>query len=858
MLARIGAGGMGEVWKARDERLDRTVAIKIAAAKFTEHFENEARAVAALNHPNICQLYDVGELPTGSGYLVMEFIEGSPLKGPLPPHEALRLAIQIADALDEAHRRGIVHRDLKPANILVTKAGIKILDFGLAKIEQPHTMPIRIDAPAEEIVTEEMWETGAVFGTLLYMAPEQLQRKPTDARGDIFSFGLVLYELLTGRRAYQADNVASLVAAMYAGPPPSIASVASPALDRVLRKCLAVDPDERWQSAHDLKINLEWVAVGFDQAETAVPRKSSSKKWWAAIAGTGLLAAGLAVAALLWLRPAPEERSIKLSILPPEGTTLVTGAMAGPPALSPDGRMIAFVAQQGEISSLWIRMLDSLDSRPLPNTEGARFPFWSPDSRSIGFFSQDKLERIDANGGAPQVLASIPGGFIASGSWGAGDKILYAPSNLLNLIWIPAAGGQPAQATKKIDSSELGHFWPVFLPDGQHFIYTGTPTGTAYVATLGSFNRSVLLNGVSRTSFAPSYGNHPAYVMYDRGNTLMAQRFDRQKLSLEGDPKTLVEGVGALDFSVSHDGTLAYRTQSAAQEIITFDGTGKGTGSMGVQAGTITSMRFSPDGHTLALALNSGKGTDIWLRDLNRGTLTRLTFDGGVSPVWSPDGLRILYTNRKGELYMKPANGTGTEELVYNGSAARNPTDWSENEDFVLMSQTSPQTGFDIVALENPLGKGEHQIVPVVRTPANEGLGRFAPGTGSPKWITYISEESGTNEVYVTTMPGMPQGKWQISNGGGYSPRWRKDGRELYYLGPDLRTVMVVDIDPGPVFRPGTPRALLKLPVAVSGLVNDQGLAISPDGKTVAVAVPQAETSSGINIILNWEAELPR
>ena len=443
-----GEGGMGEVWRARDTRLGRIVAIKFSKDRFSENFEREAHAIAALNHPHICQLYDVGALPSGAGYLVMEYVEGEPVvssahPGPMPFDLALKLAIQIADALAAAHRKGIVHRDLKPGNVLMTKSGVKILDFGLAKMDQPGLLQPLADLPAEQVSTQEMWEAGTIVGTLQYSSPEQLQGKPTDARSDIFSFGVLLYEMLTGRSAFKADNAASLIAEILKGPPLSVLSITPPALSRILNRCLAVDPDDRWQSARDLKINLEWVALGLPEAAPVRGRARLSKKMWFTAAAVAIVA-GVASAALVYrLRSPAEVHTVKLSLLPPEGTTFVPGGIAGPPALSPDGKNVAFVAEQSGQQSLWVRALDSLAARELPGTEGARFPFWSPDGRSLGFFTEDKLERIDINGGTAESLANIPGGFRVSGAWGPDDKILYAPSNLLNLFLIPAAGGQP-------------------------------------------------------------------------------------------------------------------------------------------------------------------------------------------------------------------------------------------------------------------------------------------------------------------------------------------------------------------------------------------------------------------------------
>jgi Tol biopolymer transport system component len=866
MLAQIGAGGMGEVWKARDTRLDRIVAIKVAKEQFSESFEREAHAIASLNHPHICQLYDVGALPSGAGYLVMEYVEGAPVissarPGPLPFDVALKLGIQIADALSAAHNKGIVHRDLKPANILVTKSGsVKILDFGLATVSRPGPVHAHANLPPEQIPTEEMWEAGAVVGTLQYASPEQLQGKPTDARSDIFSFGLVLYEMLTGRHAYQADNAASLIAAVLQGPPLAVMSVTPPALSRILNRCLATDPEERWQSAQDLQANLEWVSLGLHEI---VPPKPAaiSRKWWIIAAAAIVVAVVAGAVVMAWLRPAAVERTVKLSVLPPEGATFVSGAIAGPPAISPDGRMLAFVADQSGQQRLWVRTLDSLTARAIPDTDGARSPFWSPDSGSIGFFTQDRLKKVDLNGGAVQALANVPGGFSASGVWGPGDKILYAPSNLLNLFLIPASGGQPSPATR-LEAGDIGHFWPAFLPDGQHFIY-GTQAGAhVFAGTLGSFDRAGLLNNAIHAVYIPASGSWPEYLLYVRDNTLTAQPFDSSARAVRGEPHTIAERVIPFDFSASAQGSLAFRSETTGgQELITFDRNGNRLASLGKQSGPPGAMRFSPDGKMVAVVQSSGRSQDIWLHDLARGVTSRFTFNGGNNPVWSPDGATILF-RKMGGLYTKASNGTGAEEPIYTDQedpALRNATDWSNDGHSLLIARTEPKTGFDMWLLLDPLQKGPHKALPLLQSPVNEGQGRFSTNPGPPRWVAYSSEESGVNEIYVMTMPGASPGKWQISNGGGYAPRWGRDGRELYYVGPDLRTVMAVEVEPGPRFRPGQPHARFKFPAQVNAVTNDSGFAVSPDGKTFLVEVPgQESTTSGINVVLNWQNDLPK
>lgn len=840
---------MGEVYKALDTRLNRVVALKISKDQFSQQFEHEAHAAALLNHPNICTLYDIGP-----NYLVMEYVEGQALQGPLPEAQAVKLAIQIAGALDAAHRKGIVHRDLKPANILVGKSGVKILDFGLAKIEAPRTNPVRMDAPPEEIATEEIWEQAGAYGTVLYMSPEQLQRKKTDFRSDIYSFGLVLYEMLTGKHAYRADNVAGLIAAMVGGGAPSVADIASPALNRVLRKCLAVDPDDRWQSAADLRVNLEWVGLGIDQAEAALPKGGvKSWKWWLATAAAAVAAVGLGAGLMAGLRPAAPDELVKLSIIAPEGATFGTGASAGPPALSPDGRQIAFVADQRGHIQLWVRPLDSLTARPLTGTDGARSPFWSPDGKSIAFFAQDKLKRVDENGGTAQVVANVPGNFAASGTWSADGKILFAAGNLLTVFLVDANGGAAAAVTK-LDGQEQGHFWPAFLPDGKHFLFGSQAGGPVYAATIGSFERKQVLSDATHAEYVPTRGGS-GYLVYVRHGSLMAQPFDAKALSLGGEAHLLADSVEPAHFTVSNEGTLAFRTGDIAGiELESFSHAGLSNGSLGPQIGIPGEMRFSPDGKQLAVAQTVNRVPDIYLHDLDRKTVSRFTFTGARYPLWTPDGTRIVFRRTDG-IYVKPASGGTEPQRIFEDTSIRNMSDLSPDGRMLLVGRSDPKTGFDMWMLMDPLGKGVKKLMPFLQTPANEGQGRFAPK--GPARVAYTSEESGDNEIYVMNAPGGPTGKWQISTTGGYAPRWRNDGRELYYVAPDLRTIMAVDIDPGQVFRAGTPHVLFQAPSPIVGAATDDGFAVSPDGKTFLLALPgQESTSAAIHVILHWPAEL--
>jgi serine/threonine protein kinase len=733
ILSRIGAGGMGQVWKARDTRLDRIVAVKTSAEKFSERFETEARAVAALNHPHICTLHDVGP-----NYLVMEYVEGQEIKGPMPLDQTLTYAIQLASALEAAHRKGITHRDLKPANILVTKAGIKVLDFGLAKIEQAKAAVAADEALTRAALTQE----GSIIGTLQYMAPEQLQGKAIDTRADIFSFGCVLYEMLTGKLAFDGANSASVIAVILERPAPSVGNVAPAALDRLLKRCLAKNPDDRWQSAGDLRFELEWIAS--DGTEVRGQAKARPT-WWIGVAAVAtLIAAGLAY--VHFREKPPETPVVRSEISLPEKTFLTPTS----PAISPDGRKLVFSAQSADGKTrLWLRSLDSLSAQPLAGTDDGQEPFWSPDSKSIGFSASNKLMRVDAAGGPVVTLAEAAGA--RGGTWNADGVIVFTTNPVGLLHRVSASGGTVAPATKLGRTTEDSDRWPWFLHDGKHFLFQGSASGVGHgsihIGSLDSPDIQTLMEADSGAAYAQGH------LLFLRGSTLMAQQFDANTLKLSGEAAPVVEQVQSsiqfAAFSVSIGGELVYAGGAGASRQLTwFDRTGKRIGSLGDPA-EMTRPFFSPDRKSLTVSIpdSSSRNSDIWIYDMARGLRTRFTFDPAaeLNGVWSPDGGTIVFdSSRKGpsDLYRKKSNGAGSDEILYADGRRKIPTNWSADGKFLLyFTPDDPKTGYDIWVLPDPLGQlGTSKPYAFLSTQFNEVYGQFSP---NGKWVAYQSDEIG-------------------------------------------------------------------------------------------------------------------
>jgi serine/threonine protein kinase/Tol biopolymer transport system component len=886
ILSAIGAGGMGEVYKARDTRLDRIVAIKVLPshladrAELRERFDREAKTIASLNHPHICTLYDTGHQDE-IDFLVMEYLEGETLaqrlvKGALPIQQVLQYAIEIADALDKAHRKGVTHRDLKPGNIMLTKSGTKLLDFGLAKLKQevaPANVPLSELPTANDPLTAE----GAIVGTLQYMAPEQLEGKEADARTDIFAFGVAVYEMATGKKAFAGKSQASLIAAILEHEPvlmSSLQPMTPPALDRVVKRCLAKDRDDRWQTARDLEVELKWITEGGSQV-TLTP--TAAMKGFHALGRRELILGGgalLLVAAItgitIWnLKPSssPPPRPVsRLVINLPPGQQLA-GLDNGPAvALSPDGTHLAYVARQGGTQQLYLRAMDSLDSKPIPGTEGAVTPFFSPDSQWVGFFSAGKLKKVSVSGGAALMLgdAANPRG----ASWSSLGMIAFAPATVSALRQVPDAGGA-TQPLTRLEKGDAFQRWPEFVPGGKAVLFTAGMSAanfaTAQVAvqSLGTGERRNLVQGGMNPRYASS-----GHLVYAQGGTLMALPFDPQRLAVTGAAVPVAEGVlqspttGHAQYSISATGSLVYVSGGAqpAQSKLVWVSRNGVEQPLAAPAHAYFGPRLSPDGQRVAVAITEQE-TQLWLYDLSKGTLTRLTFEGNANyaPAWTPDGKRIAFeSNKEGplNLFWQLADGSGGLARLTASDYTNAPHSWSPDGQLLAFIEVNPTTGIDIWVLrmsDPSASSGQvRKAQPFLRTPFNEGGARFSP---DGRWLAYISDESGRYEVYVQPYPG-PGGKWQISTEGGTEPAWNPNGRELFYRSGNK--MMAVDIATQPGFAVGKPRMLFEgqyLPTTTTPPYYD----VSPDGQRFLMLKPSEQTQAGptqINVVLNWFEEL--
>lgn len=820
ILGLIGSGGMGEVYRARDTRLDRVVAIKVlhghlaVSPETRQRFDREARIVSSLNHPNICTLYDVGH-QDGMDYLVMEYLEGESLadrlaRGGLPLPELLQIGMQIADALDRAHRQGLVHRDLKPGNIVLTKGGAKLLDFGLARVTGLEAAPRDMSSPT---MSRPLTAEGTIVGTFQYMAPEQLEGAEADARSDIFSFGAVLYEMATGRRAFEGKSQASLIASILRETPKPISSISDvipPAVERVILRCLEKNPDDRYQTARDVLLELKWASEAGSRAGIPAPvaarRRSRERLAWT-LAGAGLAATLLLGGFTVMNRP-PHPVPLRFFAPTPKGILL-----NDTPKISPDGRYVAYnAADSTGRSRIWVRPLGSLTAEPLAGTEGARRPFWSPDSRYIGFMQEAKLRKIAVQGGPPQTICESQSA--GDGTWNRNGVILFDGSPTDSIRMVSAGGGTPSAATT-IDHAhgETGSAWPHFLPDGRHFLYLGLASHLEAIALKVGDIKSHKVVTLAHGNFSRIEYVEPGYILFARDRSLLAQPFDARALRFTGDPFPVVDdvavggGVGSnADFSSSRS-TLVFRGGTAGRKLrlVWVDRAGKELQTFGTP-GDYFGVALAPDGHRVAASYGDDNA-DVWVVDQTRDVTTRLTFDpgGDFSPVWSPDGSRIAFNSDRISptgIYLKRASGAGAESLRFRLPNRASVTSWSRDGRFLIGIARLPATSWDIWIF--PLD-GSRDPYPFVTGPANDVEPAISP---DGRWVSYSSNESGRVEVYLQPFDGSG-GKLQVSNQGGRDAHWSGNGREIFYITP-AGYLMAVDVTPGATLSLGTPRPLFR------------------------------------------------
>jgi eukaryotic-like serine/threonine-protein kinase len=868
----LGAGGMGEVYRARDVRLDRTVAVKVLASHLSsspelkQRMEREARAISALNHPHICHLYDIGS-QDGTDYLVMEFLEGETLaerlrKGALPLSEVLKFAIAVAEALTAAHRQGIVHRDLKPGNIMLTQAGAKLMDFGLAKATSP-SLGVSGSGPpllsAARTMTEAspmspLTTAGAIIGTIQYMAPEQLEGKEADARSDLFALGAILYEMVTGNRPFAGRSQISVASAILEKEPKPITTthpLTPPVFEQVVATCLAKNPDDRFQTAHDLRLQLKWIGEG--RTPTAKTAEYGRTKREAILAAVACVLALLLIASLLWWRASrPAERTEYFSApLPFSARDL---------AVSPNGHTAAVVGRASERKNLlWIYEPGSPQATAIPNTEGANFPFWSPDGKSLGFFADGKMKKLDLAGGPPQTLCEAPTG--RGGAWNKDGVILFTPSGQLGvgLFRIAASGGTPTQVTFPDRArGEDSHRWPVFLPDGIHFLYLAMDLSgrkilsTIYVGSLNSNEKRLVTQAKANVAYA-----EPGYLLFYRDQTLFGQRFDAKKLELSGDPSPILTDIQYLPriqravFASTESGVLfAQRTgDTGASQLLWFDRKGQQVG-VATQPGIYGNVALSPNGKFVAAdAMDpASTNTDLWTYDLESERSKRLTFDPAIdsSPVWSPDAARLAFCSdraQKFNLYLKNADGSQEEQLIPQEGADRYPTDWSHDGKYLLYERGNDLWFVTFPALT---------ATAFLKASSTPKVGRFSP---DGRWVAYASNESGRWEIYVTSFPDA-HGKWQVSNAGGEQPRWRSDGKELFYLGPDGK-IMATPVTIGASFDAGTPVALFQAnPREMIATSEQFDYDASKDGQRFLINTQLKAALTPMSVVMSWTASL--
>jgi serine/threonine protein kinase/Tol biopolymer transport system component len=861
----LGAGGMGEVYRAHDTRLGRDVAIKVLPShlgsdpNLKARFEREAKAISALSHPHICHLYDIGS-QGGTDYLVMELLEGETLadrlkKGPLPLKHALQYGAEIAQALEIAHGNGIVHRDLKPGNIMLTKSGAKLLDFGLAK---PAPNVATMASGSIATMSKPLTMEGTIVGTFQYMAPEQVQGREADARSDLFALGAVLYEMMTGKRAFAGKSQISVMSAVLEKEPEPVSTIqplVPPALDHVIQRALAKDPDDRWQTARDLRQELKWSAESAAFPSGAVPTAAGGgKRETLAWLISGALVVVLIAGSILWRNSKPPIEAMYFPAPLPFPAKDI--------AIAANGHTIAVVGYQESARKnvLWIYELGSRGAKSLAGTEGASYPFWSPDGRSLGFFADAQMKKVEVAGGPVQTICDAPSG--RGGAWNKDGVIVFAPIVTAGLYRVPASGGTPTQI-REIDKSlgQSGLRWPVFLPDGKHFLYlaanfTGQKGGNIiYVGALDSKEKHFVVESTANAAYAA-----PGYLLFYRDKTLLAQPFDLKRFALTGEATVILPDVQFLPqvkravFAVSDQGLLLAQSgsEAALSQLMWFDRKGNALGTVG-KPEVYGNVFLSPNGKSVAIDKTdmSSLNIDVWTYELQSASTKRLTFDPAIDsvPVWSPDAASLVFSSNRQTyfgLYLKNSDGATDEKSIVQDEVGNFPSDWSRDGKYILYCR-----GSDVGLLSFPEFKSS--LFLKARTVLRNA--QFSP---DGKWVAYASNESGKWEIYVTSFPDA-RGKWQVSSGGGEQPRWRGDGKELFYLSLDGK-MMAAPVTTGAHFDAGPPVVLFqgtpRQPVLVYDLfVYD----VSRDGQRFLINT-QVKQGDGapMSVILNWPAKLDK
>ena len=863
----LGVGGMGEVYRARDKRLDRIVALKILpthidSAEAKQRFEREARAISSFSHPNICHLYDVGQ-QDGISYLVMEYLEGETLadrlrKGPLPLEQVLKVGVEVCQGLERAHRSGVVHRDLKPGNVMLTKSGAKLMDFGLAKVPAAAVgVGSSSDSPAT--MSLPLTSAGTIVGTFQYMSPEQVEGKEADPRSDIFSLGAILYEMLTGKKAFEGNTTASIIAAILAGEPKPISTIQPKfpvVFEHVVKACLIKDPDERLQTAHDVKVELRWIEQMGAQTGLGGPlgkRTNWDHVAWLFVGMLLLLVISGGVAWWLRERQAPPTLHFNSSL----------PFAANDVALSPDGRVLAAVAYSDQENKylIWTHEVGSRRVAVVSGTEDASHPFWSPDGRSIGFFANGKLKRVDVLGGLPQVLCDAPNG--RGGTWNREGTILFSPDAFTGLYRVSSIGGAPTEVTKSdVSNFEQSHRWPVFLPDGRHFLYLAANfTGqfernTIFLGSLDSSEKRRIVSASSNVAYADS-----GYLLYMRDNALVAQRFDLRTYVLSGDPRTVSDqvqylpNIGLALFAVANNGTLIAQTgKGAAKSQLTwFDRRGKLVGTVGLP-GLFANPAISPDGRRVAVDQldPSGKQMNISIHELANDAMTPFTLSPWFYqlPIWSPDGKRIAFSSNQKlrfTLFQKNADGSGSEQQIADlGVPQQVFWDWSRDGKYLLAGKDT-----EVWYLPFP----DLQPRPFLQAKWVFRNAQFSPDA---RWTAYASNQTGNWEVYVSPFP-IASSKWQVSRGGGQEPRWRRDGKELFYLSADGK-MMAVTVKTHSNFEAEPPISIFQTHMRQPIYSMDAfSYDVTHDGQRFLINTKMDEPNPApLSVILNWASEIEK